>query len=79
MKMAAEEENGHTGTLKLSGSCLQIGRWLAEDAAAVKNGRWDGGFSAKSTTYTHFTERKLYTCISKWNMSRNIRNLQETG
>ena len=36
MKMAAEEEHGNTGIFKLSGSCLRIGRWLTEDAAAVK-------------------------------------------
>ena len=39
MKMAAEEEHGHTGIFKQSGLCLRIGSWLTEDAAAVKNGR----------------------------------------
>ena len=36
MKMADEEEHGNTGILKLSRSCLRIGRWLTENAAAVK-------------------------------------------
>ena len=35
----------HTGTLKFSGFCLTIRHWLAEDAAAVKNGHCDGFFS----------------------------------
>ena len=46
----------HTGTFKLSGSCWTIRRWFAEDAAAVKNGRWDGRFSGMSTTNAHFTK-----------------------
>ena len=71
MRMATEEEHGHTGILKLSGSYLRIGRWMTEDAAAVKNGRWDGGFSDKSTTNTNFTGRKLYTNISKWNVTEH--------
>ena len=50
----------HTGTFKLSGSYWTIRHWFAEDAAAVKNGRWDGNFSGMSKTNAHITKSKLY-------------------